>query len=92
MLGSWVSPSIPPVSFSPALLSTQTPPGPVQSEEKLLSPTTVQQDTEAEKQMIREVRPQQATNVKERVSQGQPVPVGCHPTPLGLTLRCPLRF
>nr|XP_034358430.1 kinesin-like protein KIF17 isoform X4 [Arvicanthis niloticus] len=37
-----------------ALLSTQTPPGPVQSEEKLLSPTTVQQDTEAEKQMIRE--------------------------------------
>ncbi|XP_028615535.1 kinesin-like protein KIF17 isoform X2 [Grammomys surdaster] len=37
-----------------ALLSTQTPPGPVQSEEKLLPPTTVQQDTEAEKQMIRE--------------------------------------
>ncbi|EDL13255.1 kinesin family member 17, isoform CRA_a [Mus musculus] len=37
-----------------ALLSTQTPPGPVQSEEKLLSPTTVQQDTEAEKQLIRE--------------------------------------
>ncbi|XP_052033809.1 kinesin-like protein KIF17 isoform X2 [Apodemus sylvaticus] len=37
-----------------ALLSTQTPPGPVQPEEKLLSPTTVQQDTEAEKQMIRE--------------------------------------
>ncbi|XP_038967235.1 kinesin-like protein KIF17 isoform X2 [Rattus norvegicus] len=37
-----------------ALLSTQTPSGPVHPEEKLPSPTTVQQDTEAEKQMIRE--------------------------------------
>lgn len=76
------SPSDLPVSFSPALLSTQTPPGPVQSEEKLLPPTTVQQDTEAEKQMIREVRPRQATDVKDRVSQGEPVPVGCHPASL----------
>lgn len=45
------------VSFSPALLSTQIPQGPVQPEEKLLTHTTVQQDTEAEKQLIREVRP-----------------------------------
>ncbi|KAL1776394.1 kinesin KIF17 isoform X2 [Sigmodon hispidus] len=37
-----------------ALLSTQTPPSLVQPEEKLLSPTVVQQDTEAEKQLIRE--------------------------------------
>uniref|UniRef100_A0A8C8TB14 Kinesin-like protein KIF17 n=1 Tax=Peromyscus maniculatus bairdii TaxID=230844 RepID=A0A8C8TB14_PERMB len=37
-----------------ALLSTQTPLNPVQPEEKLLSPTAVQQDTEAEKQLIRE--------------------------------------
>ncbi|XP_051027602.1 kinesin-like protein KIF17 [Acomys russatus] len=37
-----------------ALLSTQTPLGPVQPEEKLPAPATVQQDTEAEKQLIRE--------------------------------------
>ncbi|CAH7440232.1 Kif17 [Phodopus roborovskii] len=37
-----------------ALLSTQTPLSSAQPEEKLLSPTATQQDTEAEKQLIRE--------------------------------------
>lgn len=91
--GAYYSPSASPVSFSPALLSTQTPPGPVQPEEKLLSPTTVQQDTEAEKQMIREVRPQRAADMKERVTQGELVPVGCHPASLrGLGTMVPTSF
>uniref|UniRef100_F7D4R3 Kinesin-like protein KIF17 n=1 Tax=Callithrix jacchus TaxID=9483 RepID=F7D4R3_CALJA len=37
-----------------ALLSSQTPPDPVQAEEKLLPPPVIQYDMEAEKQLIRE--------------------------------------
>lgn len=40
-----------------ALLSSQVPLNPVQSEEKLAPPSALQSDTEAEKQLIREVRP-----------------------------------
>lgn len=40
--------------FLSALLSSQVPLNPVQSEEKLAPPSALQSDTEAEKQLIRE--------------------------------------
>lgn len=44
-------------AFLLAMLSSQTPPKPVQVEEKPLPAPVAQHDTEAEKQLIREVRP-----------------------------------